>query len=336
MRKSPTPDVSGTDSQDVLYVTASDVVVRVREVNVMRVTTVSAVVALGLATGASAGDTVPSGWLVIAESSTQFTHVQGQNGWSYWFSTGEGSTIQPMQPSVFVNAAGGYQLLVWAPSPTMGCSSSATVCHVLSWRNLSSGVTGNGMHGNASVCCTPWSGRQDPILRWDAPQTIPARIELFGQYAVVGGGDQPVTLAVNGAPALTANEQDFGTIGATVVLDVSSLDSLTLKHERCTPFDFRLRVLTPDCNVNGIADAVEIANGSSPDANANGIPDICEIDPCPGDVTDNGVVDGVDLSLILALWGTSGQKFPRSDANGDGTVDANDLAIVLAGWGNCP
>ena len=31
-----------------------------------------------------------------------------------------------------------------------------------------------------------------------------------------------------------------------------------------------------DCNHNGVADAVDIAQGSSADANGNGIPDECE------------------------------------------------------------
>jgi hypothetical protein len=91
-----------------------------------------------------------------------------------------------------------------------------------------------------------------------------------------------------------------------------------------------------DCNDDGIVDYGQILNGTFADTNENGVPDSCEIDPCPGDITENGLVDGVDLSLVLSLWGTNGQKFPRSDTNADGTVDATDLSVVLAGWGKCP
>ncbi len=95
-----------------------------------------------------------------------------------------------------------------------------------------------------------------------------------------------------------------------------------------------------DCNDDGIVDYGQILNGTFADTNENGVPDCCDAGetctPCPGDVTENGLVDGVDLSLVLSLWGTNGQKFPRSDTNADGIVDANDLAIVLSGWGNCP
>jgi hypothetical protein len=53
---------------------------------------------------------------------------------------------------------------------------------------------------------------------------------------------------------------------------------------------------------------------------------------CPADLNDDGNVDGVDLSSLLAQWGTDGS----ADINGDGTVNALDLSSVLAAWGQCP
>jgi len=58
-------------------------------------------------------------------------------------------------------------------------------------------------------------------------------------------------------------------------------------------------------------------------------------DQCPGDVTDNGVVDAIDLAAILTAWGGGGAGEFDADANRDGTVDALDLSIVLGAWGNC-
>jgi hypothetical protein len=58
---------------------------------------------------------------------------------------------------------------------------------------------------------------------------------------------------------------------------------------------------------------------------------------CPGDITRNGTVDGVDLALILSTWGTNGaQGAVNCDLNNDGVVDGMDLATVLGGWGACP
>jgi hypothetical protein len=84
----------------------------------------------------------------------------------------------------------------------------------------------------------------------------------------------------------------------------------------------------------------EILDGTLEDANANGIPDCCDAgtscEPCEGDVTGNGLVDGLDLAAVLGAWGTNGKgEFP-TDRNNDGIVDAQDLALVLSGWGKCP
>ncbi len=316
-------------------VAAADVpAARIREVDDMRMANLAAIGALAVASGALAGDgVVPPGWMVFADSSTQMTNEQGENGWSYWFTTGAGSKPQQMQASVFVEAPSGYELVVWAPSPTVGCSTHVTVCHIFSLRNTRTGATSNVMHGNSTSCCTPQSGIQRPKLKWNTPTAIPARIEWFGQYSSVGGNNQPVTLDVNDQPIFVANEADFGTTGATLWFEAQSLSSVSLQYERCSPFDFKLRVLTPDCNGNSIADAVEIANQPEFDWNGDGILDFCQ---CPGDVVANGIVDGADLAALLSVWGTDGGIYPRADTNSDGFVDAQDLAAVLGGWGACP
>lgn len=88
-----------------------------------------------------------------------------------------------------------------------------------------------------------------------------------------------------------------------------------------------------DCNGDGVVDFGQIRDGTLPDANGNGVPDVC--DPCPSDIDLNGVVDGVDLAVILARWGPVPKDYPRADCNRDGIVDAGDLGIVLGGWGPC-
>jgi formylglycine-generating enzyme required for sulfatase activity len=56
---------------------------------------------------------------------------------------------------------------------------------------------------------------------------------------------------------------------------------------------------------------------------------------CPGDITGNGVVDGADLALVLAAWGSDGSDEPGSDINTDGLVNGADLAFVIAAFGPC-
>ena len=59
--------------------------------------------------------------------------------------------------------------------------------------------------------------------------------------------------------------------------------------------------------------------------------------PCPGDISGNNKVDGVDLSVLLGVWGTdgSGGEFD-ADVTNDGIVNGADLTIILGGWGPCP
>jgi hypothetical protein len=91
-----------------------------------------------------------------------------------------------------------------------------------------------------------------------------------------------------------------------------------------------------DCNSDGLVDKGQILQGQLVDGDQNGVPDVCEVDPCPGDVTNGGTVDATDLSVILAAWGTKGQGEFDADADNSGLVDGGDLALVLSGWGPCP
>lgn len=50
----------------------------------------------------------------------------------------------------------------------------------------------------------------------------------------------------------------------------------------------------------------------------------------PGDLNGDGVIDGLDLALLLGSWGVCGGC--PTDLNGDGVVDGVDLAILLGGW----
>ena len=52
---------------------------------------------------------------------------------------------------------------------------------------------------------------------------------------------------------------------------------------------------------------------------------------CPADFNGDLAVDGSDLAILLAAWGTSG-----ADLTGDGNTDGSDLAVLLAAWGVCP
>jgi formylglycine-generating enzyme required for sulfatase activity len=56
---------------------------------------------------------------------------------------------------------------------------------------------------------------------------------------------------------------------------------------------------------------------------------------CPGDITGNGLVNGADLGLVLAAWGSDGSDEPGSDINADGQVNGADLSFVIEAFGPC-
>jgi hypothetical protein len=104
----------------------------------------------------------------------------------------------------------------------------------------------------------------------------------------------------------------------------------------------------PDCNNNGIADVVDIANGEpdATDCNGNGTIDSCEVSLAgAADINEDGVpddcqqflgdldhdidVDGADLGILLSFWGAGDTPY---DLNGDDNVNGTDLGILLANW----
>lgn len=53
----------------------------------------------------------------------------------------------------------------------------------------------------------------------------------------------------------------------------------------------------------------------------------------PGDANINGLVNGQDLAILSANFGTSGQSVLQGDFSGDGQVNGQDLAILAANFG---
>jgi hypothetical protein len=51
------------------------------------------------------------------------------------------------------------------------------------------------------------------------------------------------------------------------------------------------------------------------------------------DLNGDGVVNGIDLALLLAAWGRCERQPCAADLNSDGVVNGLDLALLLAAWG---
>jgi hypothetical protein len=55
--------------------------------------------------------------------------------------------------------------------------------------------------------------------------------------------------------------------------------------------------------------------------------------PIPGDLNNDGLVNGIDLAVVLGTWGACGSGSCVADINRDGLVNGADLSIVLSNWG---
>ena len=85
-------------------------------------------------------------------------------------------------------------------------------------------------------------------------------------------------------------------------------------------------------SANYLLNAVVFDGTRSNDADGDGIPDDCTGGGCTGDIDGDQRIDGLDLTVLLGLWGTDD---PIADFDGSGLVDGNDLTTLLGNWGAC-
>jgi hypothetical protein len=100
-----------------------------------------------------------------------------------------------------------------------------------------------------------------------------------------------------------------------------------------------LRPVTfPDCNDNGIDDAIDISSGFSSDSNSNAFPDECEtfgyISHCPfsGDANADSAVnigDAVYIINYVFRGGPAPQIIAQADPNGDCKVNVGDAVYLV-------
>ncbi|MCI0365821.1 MAG: hypothetical protein L0Y44_14400 [Phycisphaerales bacterium] len=83
-----------------------------------------------------------------------------------------------------------------------------------------------------------------------------------------------------------------------------------------------------DASTLTIGGEFEILGGFWPGASA------APIDPCPADISGDGIINVADLLLVIGSWG-AGAGSP-ADINDDGVVNVVDLLAVISAWGACP
>ncbi len=118
---------------------------------------------------------------------------------------------------------------------------------------------------------------------------------------------------------------DGGSTWVQLELVTENLNAWALKTFRVGQFvqpsaTMKFRVVARDLGTGSLVEA------GLDDFNVEGV--ACSV-ANPADLDGNGAVDGGDLGLLLAGWGSS-----SPDLTGDGLVDGSDLGLLLAAWGN--
>lgn len=99
-----------------------------------------------------------------------------------------------------------------------------------------------------------------------------------------------------------------------------------------TLYNFRFDATTPPTAGSGTIALFKPVTATSTATTAGvAIPVPSAVPTLLGDLNDDGVVDGADLSILLGAWGTDGSG-TGADLNGDGAVDGADLSIFLGAW----
>lgn len=144
------------------------------------------------------------------------------------------------------------------------------------------------------------------IIRWTAPED--GEVELDGRFAGAHWGNKNVFIYYNDQELFAANLPGYAV---------------------ANPYDDTFSVLAGD-TIDFAVGAVANPGGTTTAVAA--IIDFTATPPVPGDFLEDGVVDQVDLTLLLSSWGST-ERHAGWTGDWDGLVDQNELTDLLSNWG---
>lgn len=155
------------------------------------------------------------------------------------------------------------------------------------------GPNGGESFNPSSTMNITWASDDD-----QKPQVLTIDIDL----SLDGGATFPINIATG-----TADDGQF---------------SWTVPDLYSTQAKVRVRGRDPQNNTGSdLSDVVFTLNGTPPPPN------------CPGDANGDLVIDGADLSVLLANFGSAAAGPSSGDFNGDNLCNAADLSVILANFG---
>lgn len=153
----------------------------------------------------------------------------------------------------------------------------------------------------------------DPVLQWhhgDPTQSVPPGI--IGRCAIVGPRVTHAGAPPRLAGRLVIADHIDSWIRAVEWNDDGTVESVvTVATNAERPVDLVLDPVTGDLlSLGALTGAIHRIRGAHPDLDGDGL------------------VDGADLALLLAAWGSTGP----ADFDGSGSVDGADVGILLGSW----
>jgi hypothetical protein len=218
--------------------------------------------------------------------------------------------------SISSNLTGDFSTVAFDSSTPCGQGESCADCAVTQDAHATSRIESKGPQDYKMEI--PFNVTMDCVLVCDANLTV------FGTNEDIEG-DATVIWKIVRYGVIANGEitvEDLGSYNDTWVYNINANDD----YELIVEYDF-------SHSLGSCAACCYPADSNFGDIRHNFTVDIAFYDPsCPGDVNGDGVVDVLDLLLVLAAWGNPGGP---EDINGDGIVDVLDLLEVLANWGPC-
>ena len=159
---------------------------------------------------------------------------------------------------------------------------------------------------------------------WTAPWTTGAPTDYSLRGLTLPVAIYPETLQGPGYP-LATNDVEFGNFLMAGSAGAGEYARMTFRVPASVAPGTTFYVIAyPDQFTVGFA-SLDVAAGLILEVDV-----VSSASGIPGDLNNDGHVDGGDLALLLGMWGTSNGV---GDLNGDATVNGLDLGLLLSHWG---
>ena len=259
------------------------------------------------------------GWMVLADSSADFSNQQGFRGWRYRYDAGADSPAYDMP--YYLPAALPAGNAVWCVDPTFG--PGGTYC----------AVGEVFMHTATASACTTTGRLLRPRRLWSSSTPVPGRVSLSGRFTSHDGMRSRITLLVDGVVA-------FEQISSGTTTDINDWERVaaSIPVTNCHTIELLEDPEDASCHADGTLCLVQVI---VEDCNHDGIPDSCALRVPQDYPTIQSAIDAVptgEHKVVDVAAGTYHERFAlqgkdvivRGAANNATILDGTGLTASIA------